>query len=1157
MEKKIKKSSLFKKIMAIICAMSLVMSVSMPYAYGAATAVTQVFVSCEEGIALLDYQGNEYLDNVVGEEVDGEVLEPIPVELAAGKYVLAYRNGTNGYRFVPCNSEGTTNTNFSGWSSVQLVAQSQQASSVNATAKDTQGTNITLQCASVASGTKVTVPLRTAKGDVTIQVKNPEKPDNDITFNAGEGFSFSNITVDSVAQEPAGDVIQAKEGQSVSFKVNPVEGYVIDTVTTDNGTKLTKTGDTYSFTVSSATEINVTTKYQVKYEEENSGTYSIIKGKDSAELGDNYQFTIAPKAGYDAPQVVITSGGNEVEPIISGNTYAFAVQGATTIKITGSASQKTYDVSLNNASGADKTFDYVSVSGEVLGSKVTVSHGEEVSFKINPVAGYNASGAYIILNNTTRIDAVDGVFKISNITSNASVEVRGVERTKCQINVVQNNNAAYTVISDSINDGKVDVTYGSRFTFRVIPAEGYQAPVVKFNDTVLPSSGNNEYVTPQITSDSNITIDGGAKKPFNVTLLRPDGAVYTFGGYDNLTVAADGEFKFTLEANERYDLANANVKATNAEVRKDPEVTNGYILYNVTADTTVTVTNVVEKTFTVSGLSAADGYTVTGAGIENGEAVVTYNSNYTFYVRPMAGYNAPEVKIDGAQFDNDGNGGYTLLGVKSNVAVTIGNAESKQYAVKLYGTDGCSFTDAQGNALQNSSVAHGASFEFKLALDDSYNNSKPSVEVNGEPISADSNGIYRIDNITADIIVRVGNVSLNTYHVTLTADDGAVVNAVSGLDIVHGGNFNFNISLNAGYVVDKIEVIGNNTELSATGGSKIVSNVTNDVTIHVSVKKIAISCEINAGQSDVKVINDSIQYGDTVKFTVTPNAYYKVTHVYVNGIEYGSSNGEYTVANVTSNLNISVQTEAVKITVNIRGNGYSEDETVTFTYSGEQTVKLSALKSNNPLYTFDYWTVDNGALDFDQSSDKTVRATANWKVDAEYVAKNISLTTQHMTYEGGKVVIRTYINVNGDLATNEKFANAQITGYGTFVTKTVDAENDPSSEFTEYITKGNGSHNPNSTGLQIESIVVEEKRAGIMNYYHINQAIPLTEKREDNFIKLTVNNLPVNSLESFKAAGWLELNINGEKVIIISDWDCDLSKTNDNLYHDWNAPDEV
>ena len=44
-------------------------------------------------------------------------------------------------------------------------------------------------------------------------------------------------------------------------------------------------------------------------------------------------------------------------------------------------------------------------------------------------------------------------------------------------------------------------------------------------------------------------------------------------------------------------------------------------------------------------------------------------------------------------------------------------------------------------------------------------------------------------------------------------------------------------------------------------------------------------------------------------------------------------------------MNISVQTEAVKLTVNIRGNGYYDDETVTFTYAGESTVKLSALKS--------------------------------------------------------------------------------------------------------------------------------------------------------------------------------------------------------------------
>lgn len=1151
MEKKIKKSSLFKKIMAVICAMTLVMSVSVPYAYGAATDVTQFTVKFEEGITLYDQLGENLIDDYVEAEMG------IPV--ASGKYVRAERvaDEPNSYVLTACDEDGIVKENFKGFLSFYISAESTEKGLATAISSDTGvtiGTPTEFVNPENKKLSKIKFTLKsTVKNDFTLEFKNPLKSNYDVTFNSGEGFTYS----DTVGNAIDG-VIPYEDGSKVEFKVVPDSGYVIDTVTTDNGTKLNKAGDVYSFTVESATEINVTTKYQVKYEEENTSTYSIVKGKDRADSGDSYSFTLAPKAGYDAPQVEITSGGDVVEPIVSGNTYTFAVQGATTIKITGAASQKTYDVSLNNTSGADKTFDYVSVDKEeALESKVTVAHGGDVSFKIKPVTGYSASGAYVILNNTTRIDAVDGVFTISNITANASVEVRGVERTKYQINVVQNNSSAYTVISDSINDGKVDVTYGSRFSFRVIPAEGYQAPVVKFNDTVLTSSGNNEYITPQITSDNNtITIDAGTKKPFNVTLLRPDGAVYTFGGYDSLTVAEGGEFKFTIEASERYDIANAKVTATNGNIVKDADVANGYILSGVTADTTVKVENVVEKTFTVSGLNAADGYTVTGAGINNGEAVVTYNSNYTFYVRPMAGYNAPEVTIEGAQYDNDGNGGYTLLGVKGNVSVTIGAAESKQYAVKLYGADGCTFTDADGNPLQNSTVGYGASFEFKLAIDESYSNSKPSVEVNGEPVSADSNGVYRIDNITTDTVVRVGNVTLNTYHVTLTADDGAVVNAVGGLDIVHGGNFNFNISVSAGYVIDKIEITGNDTVLTSAGGSKIVENITGDVTIHVSVKKIAISYDINAGKSQVNVINESIAYGDTVKFTVTPDSYYKVTHVYVNGIEYGSSNGEYVVANVTSNMNISVQTEAVKITVNIKGNGYYDDETVTFIYDGENSIKLPNVKSNNALYMLDSWTVSDSDLIFDTQNDKTITARANWKIDADYVAKNISLTTQHMTYEGGRVVLRTYINVSGDLATNEKFANAQITGYGTLVTKTI-KDDSSSSEWIDDIYKGNGNHNANSTALQIEQIVNSEKKVGIMNYYHINQSIAINEKREDNFIRLTVNNLPVSSLESFKAAGWLELNINGEKVIIISEWDSDLSKTNDNLFHDSTAPDEV
>ena len=57
---------------------------------------------------------------------------------------------------------------------------------------------------------------------------------------------------------------------------------------------------------------------------------------------------------------------------------------------------------------------------------------------------------------------------------------------------------------------------------------------------------------------------------------------------------------------------------------------------------------------------------------------------------------------------------------------------------------------------------------------------------------------------------------------------------------------------------------------------------------------------------------------------------------------------------------------------------------------------------------------------------------------------------------------------------------------------------------------------------------------------------------------MTIDNYCLKEQFSKKFNGlYLEKNINGEKVIIISEWDSDLSKTNDNLYHDTTAPDEV
>lgn len=81
----------------------------------------------------------------------------------------------------------------------------------------------------------------------------------------------------------------------------------------------------------------------------------------------------------------------------------------------------------------------------------------------------------------------------------------------------------------------------------------------------------------------------------------------------------------------------------------------------------------------------------------------------------------------------------------------------KTYTVKLAKVTGATFSQKE-----ETTVAEGGEFSFKITLDKDYDQSKPVVTVDGKAITAAADGSYTIKNIRKDIEIVVSGIVKNT-----------------------------------------------------------------------------------------------------------------------------------------------------------------------------------------------------------------------------------------------------------------------------------------------------------------------------------------------------------------------------------------------------------
>lgn len=329
--------------------------------------------------------------------------------------------------------------------------------------------------------------------------------------------------------------------------------------------------------------------------------YNLIKGSsDTVKKGENYQFYVIPKTGYQAPEVTVTrdvsdTGSNPatISPSEDG-TGLYTVENIhsdITIKI-GNAQPQPYTV--NFIFGDGYSFESANDTTIAADGKATVNYGGSVSFKVNLDNDYNKSDVTVYANGSM-LTAVNNVYTINNITVDQTVSVVGVEKKKYTVTLPEN----WTGYTISTVDG-TSVPAGGTFTFTVTPAAGYTITKVTADDQELTSE-NNQY-SIEVNQDTTIKVTATATQytvdvsATNATVSLASTVSY---GNNTFTVTPVAGYKVDSVTFDGATVApGANNNYTIYVTRNDHRlVVTTSPLVNVTLTTTVTATG--DATYTI------------------------------------------------------------------------------------------------------------------------------------------------------------------------------------------------------------------------------------------------------------------------------------------------------------------------------------------------------------------------------------------------------------------------------------------------------------------------------------------------------------------------------------------------------------------------------
>ncbi|MCI5114925.1 MAG: hypothetical protein D3921_01615 [Candidatus Electrothrix sp. AW1] len=241
-------------------------------------------------------------------------------------------------------------------------------------------------------------------------------------------------------------------------------------------------------------------------------------------------------------------------------------------------------------------------------------------------------------------------------------------------------------------------------------------------------------------------------------------------------------------------------------------------------------------------------------------------------------------------------------------------------------------------------VDEGDTTSFTVTPDSKYH--IDSVE--GCEGSLDGN-IYTTGAITADCMVKA-NFEINSYSVTSSAGEGGSISPNTAQSVEYGKTTDFEVVPATGYSIGKVEGCGG----TLVGSTYTTGAITEDceVTASFVINTYTVTPSAGANGSISPDSNQTVNYGDTTSFTLTPDSGYGIDTV---GGCNGSLNGNiYTTSAITGDCTVTANfITAYTVIPKVRRHGsispntpqqVSEGHTVSFTVTPDDGYSIRKVR---------------------------------------------------------------------------------------------------------------------------------------------------------------------------------------------------------------------
>lgn len=623
--------------------------------------------------------------------------------------------------------------------------------------------------------------------------------------------------------------------------------------------------------------------------------------------------------------------------------------------------------------------------GSVTPSDCEVAAGGSVTLTVSPNDGYMVSS---VLVNYSEVELSDGKLVLSDIDGNkvVSVTFEEIEYTETVTVSVGDNGT----VSPS---GSVVVERGEDLELTITPDDGYRIASVILDGTDVTSE-----VKDSVFILSNVVSGHSVRVEFEVITYTVTVTAGENGSADPTTSVVEygKSLKIVFIPEPGYRTSYLTI---NGGDRIVPDDRTNYVIDDIIEDKAVEVFFERDDSAYASVSVAIVGHGTVNDNSDSFKDEVLKGNSYTITSVPSEGYRLSKVLVDNVEVPTSG-GVYVLNNIARDTAVEV------VFEILMF-TVTVNVGEHGSCDQQTQAVEYGSDLTFTFTPDSRY--AVHSVTVDGVPVEI-VDGTYVLRDIRADHVVAVTFWKVE-FDIGISAGENGSASPSGIQRVQENESLTVVFTPSEGYTYDFVLVDGE--EGTLTNGTYVFSNVLADHEISVTFKRIVITVSIDPTEGgSVEASSEApYYYGDPLTLTFTPDVWYGLKSVTVNGVDVTAqlTDSKYVFSALTEDQTVSAVFEKYTVVDRIEVEGPSK----TVYASSENTLDTSGLT-----------------------------VTAYYTDGSSRVVTDYELSPTDLTGKSGIVTVTVRYS--------ESYSNTDKTVEASFSVKKA------SGEFTAYVTEYNG-----------------------------------------------------------------------------------------------------